>query len=190
MENLKIDDIKEDEYLLKVVYIPEHKVQSYNMTFLPHVTIVGNKKGLKYLIDKISDYLESGDCEYDNLNFDIGRDLSEGSIDMDVVYEDFNETKYLDEGDKITKKETDDFLLKIEYLPMYRDELLDAMIDPHITIIGNKKGLRYLIDKISDYLESGDCEYDNLNFDIGHDLSEGPIDMDVVYEDLMRRNKV
>lgn len=77
----------------------------------------------------------------------------------------------------------DDFFLKIEYLPMHKDELLNAMRDPHVTIIGNKKGLRYLVDKIADYLESGDCDYDNLNFDVGPDLSEDSIDMDVVCDE-------
>ena len=36
-------------------------------------------------MDKILDYLESGDCDYDNLNFDIGPDLSDDSISMDVI---------------------------------------------------------------------------------------------------------
>lgn len=73
--------------------------------------------------------------------------------------------------------------MKIEYLPRHKDELLNAIRDQHVTIIGNKEGLKYLVDKISDYLESGDCDDDNLNFDIGPDLLEGSITMDVVCDE-------
>lgn len=84
---------------------------------------------------------------------------------------------------KMRQKEANNFFLKIEYIPMHKDELLNAKRDPHVTIVGNKEGLKYLVDKISDYLESSDCDYDNLNFDIGPDLSEGPIDMDIVCDE-------
>ena len=83
-----LDNKKEvNEIFLKSVYNPEHFVEKYKMNFKPHITIIGNKKGLKYLVDKILDYLESGDCDYDNLNFDIGPDLSDDSISMDVICE-------------------------------------------------------------------------------------------------------
>ena len=36
---------------------------------------------------KIEEYLISGDCKTDNLNFDIGADLSDDSIEMDIVYD-------------------------------------------------------------------------------------------------------
>lgn len=81
------------------------------------------------------------------------------------------------------QKETDNFFLKVEYLPKYEDKKFNVTTPPHVTIVGNKEGLKYLVDKISDYLESGDCDYDNLNFDIGPDLSEGPITMDVVCDE-------
>lgn len=83
----------------------------------------------------------------------------------------------------MNKNNEDKFFLKVEYLAEYEDTKFEVLIPPHVTIIGNKKGLKYLVSKISDYLESGDCDYDNLNFDIGPDLSEGVVTMDVVCDE-------
>lgn len=79
---------KEEKFFLRVEYLTEYEDKKFNILTPPHVTIVGNKKGLKYLVKKISDYLENGDCDYDNLNFDIGPDLSEGVITLDIVCDD------------------------------------------------------------------------------------------------------
>ena len=50
------------------------------MKFFPKI-----KSKTKHIVDRIADYLECGDCDYDNLNFDIGSDLSGGNIKLDIV---------------------------------------------------------------------------------------------------------
>ena len=83
----------------------------------------------------------------------------------------------------------DNFFLEVSYAEAYRDERFDVTTTPCVTIVGNKKGIKYLVDRIADYLESGDCDYDNLNFDIGPDLSGGNIKLDIVCDEECKLQK-
>ena len=54
-------NIKEDKIYLKIEYLPKRYQKQYNMTFNQHITIIGNIKGLCYLIETVKKFLKNFD---------------------------------------------------------------------------------------------------------------------------------
>jgi len=75
-------------FFLTALYSPKHTDRLFNEVFSSRVCIIGDKKGLLYLAERINEYIKSGDCDYDNLSFEVGSELSEGKVALDIVCDD------------------------------------------------------------------------------------------------------
>lgn len=76
---------KEEKIVLGTAFSPGGWDERFNMRLSPTISIHGNKRGLEFFVAKISEYLESGDIEEDDIHFDVGVDLTEDSVSLDVV---------------------------------------------------------------------------------------------------------
>ena len=155
---------------LKIVYLPESEQVLYDsvMKFSDHITIIGNKNGLSWMINKIDCFIENGKKESVPCDFDFTYDLAEGSVGLRLKFN--NSLKF-------------DNQLKTDYIPESLNNPIEAKHNSTVIIIGNENGFDYMARKIEEYLISGDCKTDNLNFDIGADLSDDSIEMDIVYDE-------
>lgn len=163
-----MEDNERNKIYLKIEYLPKRYQKQYNMTFNQHITIIGNIKGLYYLIETVKNFLNDIDnrAEYD---FTFGKELSDDSLGFRIVLIETTES-----GNE------DDFKLKLTYSLNDEDKPLNLYQKPYVTLIGDKSGLEYFAEDIEDFLNSGVCIFDNLNFDIGPNLDDDSIAMDVV----------
>ena len=162
-------NIKEDKIYLKIEYLPKRYQKQYNMTFNQHITIIGNIKGLCYLIETVKKFLKNIDNGSKEYNFSFRKELSDDSLGFRIVL-----------IDTVEPRSEDDFKLKLTYSLNEGNKLLDLQKKPYVTLIGDKSGLEYFVEDIEDYLDSGNYIFDNLNFDVGPNLDDDSIAMDVV----------
>ena len=164
---------EENKKYLKIEYLPDQFVEKFNMHFNQHITIIGNIKGLRYLIEIVKDFLSNVDNGSKEYNFSFRKELSDDSLGFRIVL-----------IDTVEPRSEDDFKLKLTYSLNEGDEPLDLQKKPYVTLIGDKSGLEYFICRIKNYLDRDVYTFDNLNFDIGPDLDDDSIDMDVMYDEI------
>jgi len=109
------------------------------------------------------------------LFFEVGSELVDSSLALEI--------EYVETNINLNTCPNDEFYLSATYQKVMQTKPFGNAGDVMILISADVKGLRYLIDKINDYLASGDYIQNNLNFDIGSDLSYDSLFMDIICDE-------